>query len=175
MLPFPHRDAPDAIASRQGAHTFRARGNLRAHRRRCPGVLMQTKFHLPLLSLSLANLPLPVIPHAQKTAASVKIGSNRPGCDTTDAFWSNLGNVGVRLGKIQAKTVSYWILSGETWGIFGFTGGVLAETEGFINPYPVRLLRNYGQKYHKFTYICNWGVASFLSVHLCSAIVVRSS
>jgi hypothetical protein len=68
------------LLERQGAHPFCARGNLRAYCGCRPGILMQTKFHLPLLFLSLANLPLPPTPHAQKTAASVKIGSNRPGC-----------------------------------------------------------------------------------------------
>jgi hypothetical protein len=82
MFPFPHGDTPDAIPSRQGAHPFRACCNLRAHRRRCLGILMQTKSHLFLLSLSLANLPLPVTHHAQKTVASEKIESNHPGGDS---------------------------------------------------------------------------------------------
>jgi DNA-cytosine methyltransferase len=49
---------------RRRVYVVASRGNLRAHSRRCPGVLMQTKFHLLLLSLLFENLSLPVTPHA---------------------------------------------------------------------------------------------------------------
>jgi hypothetical protein len=84
--------------TRQGAHPFRARGNLCARRRRRPGVLVQMKLHLLLLSLLSAHLLLPVTPHAQKTAASERIESNRPGCDR----WSSV-----------RKNAMCWIFGGK--------------------------------------------------------------
>jgi hypothetical protein len=81
MLPFPHRDAPDAIPSRQGAHPFRTHGNLRA-----PQALSGHSYanEVPSSSPFLANPPLPATPHAQKTATSEKIGSNHPGFDINE-------------------------------------------------------------------------------------------
>jgi hypothetical protein len=40
------------------------------------------QLHISVLSSRSAKLPHPAIPHAQKTAASVKIILNHPGCDT---------------------------------------------------------------------------------------------
>jgi hypothetical protein len=84
LFPFVDRAAANAIALCQGADAFLARGNLCTHRRCRPGVPMQTKLPLLLLSLLSTNRPLPATHLAQKTVTSVKIVSNRPGRDILD-------------------------------------------------------------------------------------------
>jgi hypothetical protein len=58
---------------------------------------MQMQLHLPLLPFLSVKRPHPIIPHAQKTTASVKIVFNRPGCDK---YWNNAP---VSLQLLQTK------------------------------------------------------------------------